>query len=84
MHLYLAQSFQKFEAENFFRNTVVHPPNKLNHKKRFFFEFDLDLNIPVSNTNPTSYEIDNRLDEEMIFLGKKIYRVSDIMEEYCT
>jgi len=71
VHLYLIQSFQKFEAENFFRNTVVEPPNRLNRtNKRFYFQFNFYLNIPVGNTNPTTYEINSRLDEEMIFLGK--------------
>ena len=29
VHSYLTQSFQKFEAENFFRNTVVQPVKRL-------------------------------------------------------
>ncbi len=33
VHLYLIQSFQKLEAENFLRNTVVQPPKRLINKQ---------------------------------------------------
>lgn len=33
MHLYLIQSVQKFDAENFFRKMVVQPPKRLFKKK---------------------------------------------------
>jgi hypothetical protein len=42
VHLYLTQSFQKLEAENFLRNTVVQPPKILIEKQtKSCFEIQL-------------------------------------------
>jgi hypothetical protein len=70
VHLYLTQSFQKFDAENFLRNTVVQPPNRLNHKTQVF-RFNNHLNIPVGDANPTTCKTSSRLNKAMVFVEKK-------------